>query len=193
MTDAAGFLAWLVETLERAGIPYMVTGSLGSTLHGQQRATNDVDVVIDPTEEQLDALLDSLGEEFYASPAAAREALGRRGMFNVIDTSSGLKADLIIRKNRPFSTEEFARRRPTTVQGVQVCTVSAEDAILSKLEWCQVAQSERQFRDALGVAVVQADKLDLPYLRKWSRELKVSDLLESLLAEAEKAGDPTGG
>ena len=190
MTDAARFLAWLAKILERAGIPYMVTGSLGSTLHGEPRATNDVDVVIDPSEEQLDALLDSLGEEFYVSLAAAREALKRRGMFNVIDTSSGLKADLIIRKNRPFSAEEFARRKPTTVQGIEVCAVSAEDAILSKLEWCKGGQSERQFRDALGVAIVQGNKLDVPYLRKWSRELNVDDLLESLLTEAQKRRSP---
>ena len=40
------FLERLVAKLEDAGIPYMISGSLGSTLHGEPRAINDIDLVI---------------------------------------------------------------------------------------------------------------------------------------------------
>jgi hypothetical protein len=186
MTDTSAFLAWLAESLQRAGIPYMITGSLGSTLHGEQRSTNDVDVVIAPTQPQLDALLSSLGDDFYVSSAAAREALRNRTMFNVIHTPTGQKADFIVCKDRPFSKEEFARRTVAQVEGLRLFVVSPEDAILSKLEWCRAGQSERQFRDALGVAVVQGEGLDVEYLQKWSRELDVGDLLDRVLAAAKK-------
>ena len=63
---------------------------------------------------------------------------------------------------------------------------SAEDIILSKLEWSKDRQSERQFGDALGVAVVQWDRLDVNYLRKWAKELQVRDSLEQLLEQAGK-------
>lgn len=46
--SAADFLARLVALLEAAGIPHMVAGSFASTFHGVARATQDVDVVIDP-------------------------------------------------------------------------------------------------------------------------------------------------
>ena len=55
------FLARLVKVLESVGIPYMVAGSLASGLHGEPRNTYDCDVVIDPTPEQLQHLLDSFG------------------------------------------------------------------------------------------------------------------------------------
>jgi len=94
--------------------------------------------------------------------------------------------DLIIRKGRPFSLEEFRRRMLGNIVGIQVFVVSPEDAILSKLEWSKAGESERHFRDALGVAVVQWESLDKEYLRKWARELNIEDLLETLLSNAEK-------
>jgi len=180
------FLARLVIKLEDAGIPYMISGSLGSSLHGEPRATNDVDLVIAPTANQLDIFIQSLSEGYYVNGEAAQEAFRGRATFNVIDYQAGWKADLIIRRNRPFSLEEFRRRIQGNVVGIPVFVVSPEDAILSKLEWSRVGESERQFRDAQGVAVVQWDTLDREYLRRWARELDVEDLLENLLRNAEK-------
>ncbi|MCL0065687.1 hypothetical protein M1N79_02210 [Dehalococcoidia bacterium] len=179
-------MARLVIKLENAGIPYMISGSLGSSLHGEPRATNDVDLVIAPTARQLDIFIQSLGEGYYVNGEAAQEAFRGRGTFNVIDYQAGWKADLIIRRNRPFSLEEFRRRIQGNVVGVPVFVVSPEDAILSKLEWSRAGESERHFRDAQGVAVVQWDTLDKEYLRKWARELNVENLLDNLLRNAEK-------
>ena len=180
------FLDRLVMKLEKAGIPYMITGSLGSSLHGQPRATNDIDLIIAPTEKQLNTFIQTLSENYYVSKEAAQEAFRNRSMFNVIDYHTGWKADFIIRKDRPFSLEEFRRRIIGNIVGVQVFVISPEDAILSKLEWAKAGESERQFHDAQGVAVVQWEILDKEYLHKWARELNVEDLLENLLKNAEK-------
>lgn len=180
------FLTRLVVKLENAGIPYMISGSLGSSLHGEPRATNDIDLIITPTGRQLNTFIQSLSEGYYVSSEAAQEAFRNQCMFNVIDYETGWKADFIIRKNRPFSLEEFKRRIQREIAGVQVFVVSPEDVILSKLEWSKDGESERQLRDALGVAGVQWEILDKEYLRKWARELKVEDLLENILRNAEK-------
>lgn len=45
------------DALEESNIPYMVTGSIASSVHGIPRATQDIDVVIDPTREQLLSLI----------------------------------------------------------------------------------------------------------------------------------------
>lgn len=68
------------------------------------------------------------------SAEAARQALATRTMFNVVDVESGWKADLIIRKARPSSEEEFRRRLPIEFLGVRVEMATLEDVMLSKLE-----------------------------------------------------------
>lgn len=63
---------------------------------------------------------------------------------------------------------------------------SAEDVVLSKLEWYRMGGEvfDRQWRDVLGVLKVQGDRLDQDYLRRMSVELGVTDLLERVLEEA---------
>jgi hypothetical protein len=190
VTIEQAFLARLAASLDEAGIPYMVAGSLGSSLLGQYRTTNDADIVIAPTPEQLEHLLRALQGEYYLDPETARKALEKRSMFNVIEFQTGSKADLIVRKDRPFSIEEFNRRRQATILGTSVWTVTAEDAILSKLEWAKMGESERQFQDALGVAVVQMPGLDWDYLRRWGVELNVVDLLNRMIAEIDAVKRP---
>ncbi len=106
MTTQKEFLERLVSLLEKAGIPYMVAGSMSSSLHGRPRATQDTDVVIDPTEDQLASFLALLEQGYYVSRDTAFDAFHRRTMFNVIDLAGGWKADLILRKDRSFSRQE---------------------------------------------------------------------------------------
>jgi hypothetical protein len=178
------FVIQVLETLEKAGIPFMVTGSHGSSLHGQPRATQDLDVVIDPTAEQLEQLLTKLRDRYYVSSDAARDAFRRRSLFNLIDFEEGWKADLIIRKDRPFSIEEFQRRQVQLLHGRPMPLASPEDVILSKLEWNKMTPSERQVTDALNIVLVQGAKLDRAYMRRWATQLGVTEKLEEVLREA---------
>jgi hypothetical protein len=186
MTSQDDFLKKLIKTLDDCSIPYMISGSFGSSYHGQPRATNDLDIVIAPTEKQLFRFVESLGENYYVSLQAVRSAFATKSMFNIIDSHAGWKADFILRKERAFSRQEFERKRIAEVGGIDIWVTSPEDIILSKLEWSKAGQSERQFRDALGVAVVQWERLDQEYLRKWAKELLVEDSLRQLLEQARK-------
>jgi hypothetical protein len=191
MTTQHEFLGRLIRLLNQAGIPYMVAGSLGSSLHGRPRATQDADVVIDPTEDQLESFISLLGQGYYINRDAARDALHRRTMFNVVDLEGGGKADLIIRKDRPFSREEFERRCQIDVMGQRLWVVAPEDIILSKLEWMKGRESDIPYSDALGVAVTQWETLDLEHLHRWAGQLDVEDMLIRLLKEAMEQAERT--
>jgi hypothetical protein len=116
--SVSDLLRLVAARLEMHGIPFMLTGSVAAAFHGAGRATMDVDLVIDATRDQLRALVASLAApDLYVSSEAAMEALDRESMFNVVDAITGWKADLIIRKSRPFSLEEFARRRAFEFEG----------------------------------------------------------------------------
>jgi hypothetical protein len=173
----------VLDLLEESGIFCMLTGSFASNIHGIPRTTQDADIVIEPDAASLDTFVARLGEGFYADEGAAREAFDKCQIFNAIHYETGFKVDLIIRKPRPFSREEFSRREAFTFLGRTRWFATAEDTILAKLEWSQAGSSERQFEDAVGIAKVQGDKLDTDYLRKWAQELGVIELLEKLLQE----------
>jgi len=180
------FVRALVDHLERAGIAYMIAGSVGSSLHGRPRATQDIDIVISPSQDQLRDFVASLGDTYYASPEAADEAFRRHTMFNVIDIDSGWKADLIMQKPRPFSREEFERRRRIDLFDRKLWVASPEDVILSKLEWIKGRESDVQYSDALGIAVIHRHNLDRVYLQKWAKTLGVGDTLDRLLQDAKE-------
>jgi hypothetical protein len=168
----------ITAALDQAGVAFMLTGSFASAYHGSPRSTQDIDLVIEATPAQLRMFVASLpGSQYYVDLDAALEAQNRQSMFNVIDLESGWKIDLIIRKNRGFSEEEFARRKRATVQQVSLFVATAEDVILAKLEWAKLAQSQRQIEDAAGIMKIQGDSLDRHYLEKWAGPLGLTNEL----------------
>ncbi len=170
----------VVRHLDAIGVPYMVTGSVASSHHGRPRATHDADIVIQPTPESLDGLVRGLAEAgFYVDAASARRALLLKRQFNVVEPQSACKIDLIIRKDRPFSQEEFLRRRETDLmEGIRVVLATPEDTILSKLEWARKSgESDKQLSDVAGIVDVRTD-LDQEYIERWAKDLGVLDLWE---------------
>ncbi len=179
----------VTETLEKLGIPYLISGSLASTLYGMVRTTQDADIVADMRLEHVQPFIISLENEFFMDEEMITESIGRKSSFNIIHRETMFKVDVFIPSPRPYHQAQLARaQRQTFVAGREVSAKfsSAEDTILSKLEWYRLGgeASERQWRDVLGVLKTRAEALDLDYLRLWSKELQVSDLLERVLKES---------
>jgi hypothetical protein len=162
----------ITTALDQAGIAYMLSGSFASAYYGVPRSTQDIDFVIEANPAQLRAFIQSLpSKEFYVDLDAALEALKRQSLFNVIDLATGWKIDLIIRKSRGFSQEEFQRRQRVNLQGLPLFVASVEDVVVSKLEWAKLAQSQRQIEDVAAIFRTRMESLDRSYLDKWVGEL----------------------
>lgn len=178
-------LRQIVRELNRSGIEHMLAGSFASTFHGDPRATNDIDRVISYDKNSLDRFVRDLDvDTCYVSPEAAEEAWSRHGQFNVVMLDSGWKVNLIFRKDRAFSREEFARRPSVEIAGVRVSLATAEDTIIAKLDWARAGESERQLRDVVGIIEASAADLDLTYIQRWIDELDLVDLSERAQAVA---------
>ena len=138
------------------------------------RTTQDVDLDVDLRQEDIPRLLAAFPEdEYYVSEEAVREAVRRRTQFNIIDFSTGWKADLIVRRARPFSVEELLRRQRVAILGVEVWLATAEDTVLAKLEWAALSDSERQERDVTAILRIRGTNLDWAYMERWADELGV--------------------
>lgn len=178
----------VVAALDDAGVPYMITGSLASSLHGAPRSTQDIDIVVAPDRESLERLLNSFPEsQYYVSRNSALSALRESSMFNVIDHASGWKIDFIIRKAREFSQREFARRAEVSALGMRLYVARPEDVLLAKLEWARRSGSERQIEDAAAIIRTQGDRLETAYVESWIESLEIRDQWKAALARA-KAG-----
>ena len=187
--EATRITLLVTQTLETLGIPYAVGGSLASSVHGVLRSTLDVDILADMRLEHIQPLVAALSKEFYADDEMMRDAIEHQSSFNLIHYDTAFKVDIFIRKARAFDQMQLERRRTSVIatdpeQSVYV--TSPEDVILSKLEWYRMGGevSDRQWRDILGVLKTREGELDLVYLRKWAKELKVTDLLERALQES---------
>ncbi len=170
----ARLLDEVVSVLAALDIPCMLTGSFAAAVHGAGRATLDVDFVIEPTPGALAQFVDRmLSSGRYVSIDAAREALAARSMFNVVDVETGWKVDLIIRKDRPFSVAEFARRTPLRFGGIVLPVATVEDLVLAKLEWAHMGGSARQLEDVRALLRLAADSFDAAYVEPWVHALGV--------------------
>jgi len=175
------------RALDLAGVPYMITGSFASSVHGDPRASKDIDVVIAPTREQLVAFMKLFPpDQFDADEEAALDAMRHASIFNIIDYETGWRIDFIFRKNRPFSIEEFKRRRIVELAGLRLFVAAPEDVLIAKLEWAKAGQSQRQIEDAASIIRVQGDHLDREYVQHWIRELDLSDQWASAVAGAQR-------
>ena len=179
-------LATVACELESAGIEYMLTGSFASSLHGEPRATHDVDLVVAIDAPVSNILIRAFSSpDYYLSDSAVLEAIRLRTMFNLIDTRSGDKVDFWVLTDGPFDRSRFARKRAEMVFGGKIYVSSPEDTILAKLDWSKRSGgSEKQFGDALGVYEVQYGTLDMGYLELWAERLGVTALWRRLRDEA---------
>ena len=179
----------VIDALDALGVPYLIGGSLASAVHGVLRATLDTDLVADLRLEHAEPLARALGGTFYVDAESIREAVLHQRSFNVIHLETMFKVDVFVVKNRPFHHSQMERRMAQVIATDPDRTAyvaTAEDTILAKLEWYRMGGdvSEQQWRDVLGVMKVQADRLDLAYLRQWAAQLNISDLLERAIKEA---------
>jgi len=179
----------VTDALDALGVPYAIGGSLASAVHGVMRATMDADLVADLRMEHAEPLARALGDAFYADVEMMRDAIRRHGCFNLIHLETMFKVDIFVAKPRAFDRAQLARRQ-LHLLGKEpqryAYVASAEDVILSKLEWYHKGGrvSERQWRDVLGVLKVQGGRLDCDYLRRMAATLGVTDLLERAFDEA---------
>jgi hypothetical protein len=175
----------VLEILRVLGVRHFVGGSIASSAHGVPRASIDADVVAELGPRHAAPFAAALRDAYYLSEERVRDAVSRRGSFNVIHLETMVKVDVFVSRDRPFDRRAFDRARPASpAVGSEIPVSSAEDTILAKLEWFRRGGevSARQWGDVIGVLRAHT-ALDEAYLQRGAAELGVGDLLARALAE----------
>jgi len=178
MTEELQTLRDIVNRLESAGIDYMLTGSVALNCYAQPRMTRDIDLVVAFHLKDVARIEAVLGEEYYVSADAAREAVLHQSSFNAIHQATLTKVDFMIRKREDYRQHEFTRRVRLRLENFDLWVVSKEDLILSKLDWARESLSARQLADVENLI---ATGCDIDYLKQWSARLNLTDMLTRVL------------
>jgi hypothetical protein len=176
--EQSDLLRYLTEALEALQLRYFITGSTATIFYGEPRLTNDIDVVVDlPGSRINDFCLRFPAPDFYVSESAVREAVSRRGQFNIIHPTSGLKVDVIVPEPSAFNESRFSRRRKVSADvGLEAQFASPEDAIIKKMEYFREGGSEKHLRDITGVLKASRQDLDLTYISRWAALLGLGEI-----------------
>ncbi|MEZ0607562.1 hypothetical protein ACAW74_03550 [Fibrella sp. WM1] len=180
-------LIYILSLLTDLNIPYMVTGSVVSSIQGDPRSTHDIDVVVMLEKAAVQSFSAAIPKDvFYLNEHSVLEAVERKHMFNLLEGATGNKVDFWLLTEDPFDVSRFSRRRNAAIFGLTNFYVSApEDTILSKLRWAKLAGgSEKQLTDAIRVFEMQFDQLDMTYLRQWVEQLHLQEQWQQLIERA---------
>lgn len=187
MSDPAELVAVIesvIAAFRRQDVAYFITGSLASSVHGEFRATNDLDVVAMLERRHVAPLTADLSRAFFADLDQAMAALQAGTSFNLIHRGTYLKVD-VFPCLTAFDREATRRAVDVALPGghgpLRVAT--KEDILLAKLRWFRLGgeTSEVQQRDIESLVAMNRADFDHTYLKRWAAELGVGDLLDRFL------------
>ena len=185
--DALEVALQVAAALEAVGAHYFIGGSVASSLQGEPRATNDIDIVVSLSPAKVGAFALALGPSYEVDQEMLRDALTRRSCANIFYLPRVTKIDIFGLGDGAFDEAEFGRRRRVSVSptGAELFVKSPEDTVLQKLRWFRLGGevSERQWRDVVSVLQTMGADLDDAYLQS----VAVSADLVSLLDRARAA------
>lgn len=162
-------LRYAVEAFEGLRMDYVVTGSMAAAFFGHPRYARDIDMVVDVSPDRLSELLQAFPtDEFDINEAKARQAVQRRGRFQVLYPSTGARLDLRIADKSPFTRSRFARaRRIEPFPEFGAVFDSVEDIILEKMNSYRKTKMPRHLKDITGILETSGEMLDYIYLQHW--------------------------
>jgi hypothetical protein len=184
MSDFEVVLLRVVDVFGRSRTPYMLTGGLAVTYYGEPRTTHDIDVVILISPADITRIKGMLEPDFFVDEESIKAALREGSMFNAVHEETGFKVDFWMLKLDEYDRARFSRRVQVSVLGVTMSLPTAEDVIVSKLDWFKQSDVDKHFSDARGIVAIQKGSLDTAYIARWCEAKGLLDLWQKVEREA---------
>lgn len=147
----------VVKALDDIGAPYMIVGAFGGTIYGITRATHDIDIIVDLRETDYESLSQKFPlPRYYADPEMIKNSVEMGIMFNIIDSSEGIKADLVPLKREPDYQIAFDRRIRETFtdendEPFEAWVAQPTDIIIGKLQAWNEGRSNKHPDDIYAI------------------------------------------
>lgn len=134
-------LLHVCQLLNEAGAKYLICGAQACILHGLVRTTEDVDILIEPTQENCQRVIDGLSK---LADGAARELTPRDILENVVvKVADEVEVDVSTHAWKVTYADAIGSARETLVEGVKVPFLSLDSLIASKETYREQDTSDR--------------------------------------------------
>ncbi len=177
-------LKMLAQSLDEAGLPYMVIGGQAVLIYGEPRLTRDVDVTLGVSPQAPPRVLEVAGQlGLQLLVENPEDFVQKTWVLPTLHPDTGLRVDFIFSWT-PYEQQALDRVRNIPIEGYPVRFASPEDVVIHKI----LAGRPRDLEDVRSI--LRKQSLDMAYIRHWLREFEAL-LGRSLLPEFESLAKET--
>ncbi len=173
-----------LNVLEENNIDYCVTGSVATIIYGEPRLTNDIDLVISLSENQIDNFYTYFPYEKYYMPPkeVIIDEIKRfnRGHINIIEHNSGFKADIYFVGKDNLLAWALENKKRFSFLGHDISVAPPEYVIIKKIEFYREGGSSKHLTDIKGVIKHFNGKIDFKFIEQNLFKLGLLDIWKNI-------------
>lgn len=178
--DTAEIAQRVIASLNQLGVNYMVVGSFSTNFYCVPRATQDVDIVIERDLTKVARGVRDANDDLRLDPQLGFESVTATTKALLISADGGFHVELFGLSKFPHDLRRFERRTKVELLGQPTWIATAEDVLITKLQWATQTGREKDISDVRNVIAVQHETLDWPYIEHWCGEHGTLEKLSEL-------------
>lgn len=178
----------IMQTLDEAGVPWMLTGSLATNVYMIPRSTQDADFVLEADPASWNRLFQRLPRSVTLDPQMRFETITMATRYDLAVNGTKFRIELFNLSDDAHDRERFRRRITKDVAGRTVPVPTPEDVVIQKIRWSKGGKRRKDTDDAVNVMAMQYATLDWPYIEQWCEKHGTLQLLHDLREEVRNSG-----
>lgn len=178
--DTAKTAQHVIATLNKLEVNYMVVGSFSTNFYCVPRATQDVDIVIETDLTKVARKVSDSSDELSLDPQLGFESVTAITKALLTSNDGAFHVELFGLSKHPHDRKRFERRTEVELLGQPTWIATAEDVVITKLQWAIQTAREKDVSDVRNVIALQHEALDWPYIEHWCGEHETTEKLVEL-------------
>jgi predicted nucleotidyltransferase len=136
-----------IAALDEADVAYMLVGSFSTNAYGVDRATKDIDLLIELGDASIREVARHLPESIRIDPRMGFKTVTMTRRYVARIEGTAFEIEFFLLSDDPHDQERFRRRvRAKDPSGRDVVIPTVEDVIITKLNWAKLAGRAKERR-----------------------------------------------
>ena len=160
----------VLASLNEHGYAFMLVGSYATNLYCVPRGTQDIDLVVEAKFIRAAQDIAKSHPDIHCDPQLGFESVTATKRVLLTADNTDFKVEVFELSQDPHDQSRFKRKLPIELYDEQAWVATAEDTIVTKLNWAEKTGRGKDRDDAQNVMAAQHETLDWPYIERWCQE-----------------------